>query len=65
MKLMLDRQERAFAHLTHLAVWVQERAKPCEAEERKAKERREDARRRLAGLLWPDGNVLAKRNVPL
>jgi hypothetical protein len=47
---MLERQEAAFAHLTHLAVWVQDRASVCSDEEKLAEKLRDDVRREVAAV---------------
>jgi len=51
VKLMLGRQEAAFAHLTPLAVWIQDRAPACSAEEDLAEQLRDDVRREVA-VAW-------------
>ena len=48
---MLGRQEAAFAHLTPLAVWIQDRAPACSAEEDLAEQLRDDVRREVA-VAW-------------
>jgi len=53
VRIMIEKQEKAFVHLTGLAVWVQERTLLCEAAEKLAKTRRDDARDRLVGL-WTE-----------
>jgi len=50
VKLMLQRQETAFAHLTYLGVWVQNRAPVCTAEEEMASTSRDDVRREVASF---------------
>lgn len=48
VKLLLGRQEAAFAHLTPLAVWIQDRAPVCAMEESLAEKLRDDVRREIA-----------------
>ena len=50
VKLMLDRQEKAFTHLTPLAVWIQNRAPVCTTEEKMAEQLRDSVRREAAGV---------------
>jgi hypothetical protein len=58
IKVMLDKQERAFAHLTNFAVWVQNRVPECEAEEKAAIERCDDARSQLIQLWLENHGIL-------
>ena len=48
VKLMLERQEAAFAHLTYLAVWIQEFVPVCTMEEETALTMRDNVRREIA-----------------
>jgi hypothetical protein len=48
VKQLLGRQEAAFAHLTPLAVWIQDRAPVCSMEESLAEKLRDDVRREIA-----------------
>lgn len=61
VKLILERQEEAFARLTRLAVWVQNRVPVCVAEEKIASTSRDDVRREVAelwdALINPSGPV--------
>jgi hypothetical protein len=50
VKLMLERQETAFAHLTYLAVWIQKYAPICVANEDLAYLARNDVRREVASF---------------
>jgi hypothetical protein len=52
---MLERQEAAFAHLTPLAVWIQNRAPVCSTEESVAENLRDSVRREVAAA-W-DANI--------
>jgi hypothetical protein len=52
---MLERQEAAFAHLTPLAVWIQDRAPVCSMEANLAEKLRDDVRREVA-TAW-DENI--------
>lgn len=45
---MLDQQEAAFAYLTPLAVWIQNRAPVCSKEADSAEKLRDDVRREVA-----------------
>ena len=47
-KRMLEQQEAAFARLTPLAVWIQNRAPVCSTEADKAEKLRDDVRREVA-----------------
>lgn len=55
LKILLDRQEAAFGHLTRLAVWVQDQVPKCESEGKVARWRRDDGRAKLAGY-WVRSN---------
>lgn len=50
MQLMLERQETAYAHLTRLAVWVQDYVPVALEIETRALLQRDDARQQLAEL---------------
>lgn len=50
---MLDRQDKLFAHLTQLAVWVQNEVPVSEAAQKRANAARDAARARLAAL-WTE-----------
>ena len=56
VKLMLERQETAFAHLTYLGVWVQNREPVCMVEEEMALTSRDDVRREVATFWNTSGN---------
>ena len=45
IKVMLDRQDAAFAHLTCLTVWIQDHVLTCAVENEAAMLARDDARR--------------------
>jgi len=62
IKLMLQRQETAYAHLTRLAVWTQDRVQVCMTEEKIALTSRDDVREEVAAF-WNasinhDGRVI-------
>ena len=50
VKLMLKQQEEAFAHLTRLAVWIQDRVPLSAKEEESALVLRDEARREIAAI---------------
>ncbi|TDL24266.1 hypothetical protein BD410DRAFT_115430 [Rickenella mellea] len=50
VKVMISKQEKAFVHLTALAVWVQDRVPIVEQEKRLAETARNTSRRELAAL---------------
>jgi hypothetical protein len=62
VKLMLERQEAAFAHLTPLAVWIQNRAPMCSMEETLAEKLRDDVRREVAAGWDAAYGVSSSRN---
>ncbi|KZS93031.1 hypothetical protein SISNIDRAFT_550047 [Sistotremastrum niveocremeum HHB9708] len=53
VKLMLDRQEKAYVHLTNLAVWIQNRVPVCEEDE-KAMSIEVQGKRRALATMWHD-----------
>ena len=50
VKLILERQEKAFAHLTYLAVWIQNHVPVCEKEKELASASRDEVRREVAAF---------------
>jgi hypothetical protein len=57
IKLVLERQEAAFAHLTPLAVWIQNRAPVCSMEKDLAEKMRDDVRREVAAAWNADSSI--------
>jgi len=57
VKLVLERQEAAFAHLTPLAVWIQDREPVCFMEERLTEKLRDDVRREVAAVWDADISI--------
>jgi hypothetical protein len=56
-KLMLERQEAAFAYLTPLAVWIQDRAPVCSKEADEAEKLRDDVRREVVAAWNADISI--------
>lgn len=56
-KLMLEQQEAAFACLTPLAVWIQNRAPVCSKEADETEKLRDDIRREVAAVWNADISI--------